>query len=72
MSMEIKVSNGRNRLKHIIYGMKSIYMPTFYRKEPLKFKIEHRTDGERLISDYRKSLKGIHKEVQSFESIHRK
>lgn len=70
--MEIKAWNYRNRIKNIFDGMKSIYMPTFYRNKPLiKFEMDYRKNSAKLSDDYKKSLSGIRKEVQSFEITRR-
>lgn len=66
--MEMKYSH--NRLDNVLSGMKSLIFPSFY-LEPIRLnELYNRNKDEnvkKICEDYRKSVRGIRKEVVEFD-----
>ncbi len=66
--MEMKYSH--NRLDNVLSGMKSLIFPSFY-LEPIRLdELYNRNKDEnvkKIREDYRKSVRGIRKEVIEFD-----
>lgn len=73
--MECMSKEKNSRITNIFSGIKMIKFPTFYNSSSsdfADFRIDKRSDKEKLRSDYKKSTREIRKEILEFELLHGK
>ncbi|WP_242258089.1 hypothetical protein [Streptococcus thoraltensis] len=55
-------------MKSIFMGLTALILPTFFSNSDIpKIEVDKLTDGQKVNSDYRRSVEGIKKEVIYFE-----